>query len=173
MKAMKDKLQNVKYIRCDYGSLDKPYEAPLLFFVYDIPYFASCDVFPPFSIINNIFKSGGNSGGMGPGATWEPFSISEREYERLVEDVRTTSITIIKEHSRYADVGFIIDSSFDHIQDHIEWSREIFKKYGFEWLRRMNPEIYGQMDNKSLRDLVKSMAKAPTRGSTGCRKGKG
>ena len=147
----------ISYMRSDYGCGDKPCEASLLFFIYDIPYFTSCDVFPSFHLINEIFKTGTNGGGMSPGVTWEPFYITEKEYENLRKQVQTTAIENIKAHSRYADVPFIIDSSFDHLLDRLEWSREVCKKYGAQWIRRVNPEIYGKMDDDSLLKVVENM----------------
>lgn len=156
---MTEELRVVKYTRCDYGSLDKPCEAPLLLFIYDIPYFASCDVLPPLHIMNETFESGGQQGGMGPGATWSPFSITKLEYEDLVTEVKTTSIEKIRAHSRFAHVPFIIDPAFDHIQDRLDWSREICRKYGAQWMRRVNPEVYGEMDDDSLSKIIETMTK--------------
>jgi hypothetical protein len=151
-------------MRYDYGCGDKPCEAPLLFFVYDIPYFTSCDVFPSYDLINKIFKAGTNGGGMSPGTTWEPFAITEEEFENLKNEIKNTPIEKIQVYSRYADVPFIIDPSFDHLKDRTEWSREVCKQYGAQWLRRVNPEIYGKMDDQALRKVLETMTKeAPNR----------
>lgn len=147
----------VRYMRYEYGSGDTQCEVPLLIFVYDIPYFTTCDVLPPFHLINEIFMSGKIGGGMSPGATWEPFSINESEFEALRDDIRNTSIENIQSRSRYANVKFTIDNSFDHYKNRQEWSREVCKKYGTQWLRRVNPEIYGNMDDRSLSNVVESM----------------
>ncbi len=149
----------IRYLRYDFGCGEKPCEAPLLFFIYDIPYFTSCDVFPPLHLLNETFQAGTNGGGMSPGATWEPFSITESEYENLKNEVQATSIENIQAHSRYADVPFIFDPSFDHLQNRLEWSREVCKKYCAQWMRRVNPEIYGKMDDQTLRKVVEKMTK--------------
>src|SRR6516164_9115535 len=68
-------LRKVRYFRYD-GPHHEPkvMENTLLAFVYDIPYFAACAVFPPFHLLNQILLCGGSDGGMSPGATWKSFS---------------------------------------------------------------------------------------------------
>jgi len=68
----------------------------------DIPYFDACGVFPPFHIVNQTFASGGGDGGMSPGATWKPLSITEDEHTVLADAGVNTPKAEIKPHSRYA-----------------------------------------------------------------------
>lgn len=88
-------------------------ENSLLAFVYDIPYFGACGVFPPFHLLNQLLLGGGSKGGMSPGATWEPFSISREEYHDLVEAVRTIPPEKLRDRARYAHLQFIFDPEFD------------------------------------------------------------
>ncbi|WP_224961552.1 hypothetical protein [Geomonas subterranea] len=152
----------IRYIRYDYGRGDEPREASLLLFLYDIPYFTSCGVLPSRFIINEILKVGANGGGMSPGATWEPFEITDEEFESLKKDIQAVPIDIIRASSRYADAPFIIDPSFDYLEDRATWSREVCQKYGAEWLRRVSPEIYGKMDDQALRNVVETMTNRRT-----------
>jgi hypothetical protein len=88
-------------------------ENSLLAFVYDIPYFGACGVFPPFHLLNQFLLRGGESGGMSPGATWEPFSLSPKEYDDLVAAVRAVPPESFRDRARYADLPFKFDPEFD------------------------------------------------------------
>lgn len=124
-----ENLKIIKYKRLEYLSEPQSIERSLLIFVYDVPYFDACGIFPPFHIINQIFLSGGGDGGMSPGASWEPFSISENEYAELINAVRTTPIEEIKPHARYAWVSFQFDPEFDQITDRHMWMKEVCEKH--------------------------------------------
>ncbi len=65
-------LRTIRYQREDLHAEPQVCEGSLLTFVYDIPYFDACGVFPPLHIINEIFSRGRAGGGMSPGAKWEP-----------------------------------------------------------------------------------------------------
>src|SRR5688500_14780777 len=83
------KLRRVRYVRHPGpGHGPQPFENSLLAFLYDIPYFGACGVFPPFHLLNQLLLRGGSQGGMSPGATWEPFSLTPAEYRDLVNAVR-------------------------------------------------------------------------------------
>jgi len=58
-------------------------------------------------------SGGGSKGGMSPGATWEPFSISREEYQDLVEAVRTIPPEKLRDRARYAHLQFLFDPEFD------------------------------------------------------------
>ncbi len=103
--------------------------APLLTFVYDVPYFGACGVFPPFHVINEIFGSGGDQGGMGPGATWEPFEIGHDEYDELVKGVAVLDPRTLGPAARYVEMAFIFDHSFDTIETHLEWLAAVCAKH--------------------------------------------
>jgi hypothetical protein len=83
-------MRTIKFQRHEFHE-EKPEdrEAPLFVIVYDVPYFGACGIFPPFHITNQFFASGGSRVGMSPGATWEPFTITEAEYFELVSVMRT------------------------------------------------------------------------------------
>jgi hypothetical protein len=102
-------------------------------FIYDIPYFPACGIFPPLHIINQVFSSGGGDGGMSPGASWEPFTISEEEYTVLKKTVANTSISEIEPYARYAHVQMKFDAEFDSIGDRFEWMRAVCEKHRENW----------------------------------------
>ena len=106
----------------------------LLTFVYDIPYFGACGVFPPIHVINQIFASGSCGGGMGPGATWSPFMVDAKTYAELVAQVRATNPASLGDKSRFNDVQFREDQSFDAIQDLFGWMQAACEKHQ-DWYR--------------------------------------
>src|SRR5690349_3761049 len=109
-------LRRVRYFRhhgMSDGDRADQMENSLLAFIYDIPYFGACGVFPPFHLLNLQLRRGGSQGGMSPGATWEPFELSPEEYRDLVEAVRTVPVESLRDRARYAHLGFTFDPAFD------------------------------------------------------------
>jgi len=136
------RLRRVRYFRHHgtwHGNRADPIENNLLAFVYDIPYFGACGVFPPFHLLNQFLLRGGARGGMSPGATWEPFALSPDEYQDLVEAVRTVPPESLRDRARYAHLAFTFDPAFDGAPEtypiraqETKWHRHIppdFKEY--------------------------------------------
>jgi hypothetical protein len=119
----------VKYQRHEFHDEPEDREASLSVLVYDIPYFGPCGIFPPLHIINQYFARGGSQGGMSPGATWEPFEISETEYLELVETITHLDPGLLGDAARYTKVKFRFDNSFDHIRDLFEWLQAVYEKH--------------------------------------------
>jgi hypothetical protein len=126
-------MKTIKYMRHEYINEPRSFEHSLLAFIYDIPYFGACGIFPPFHILNQIFLSGGGDGGMSPGASWEPFTISKEEYHQLCEAVKNTPVSEIKPYARYAWIPMKFDSEFYHIEDQNEWMRIVCEKHRDSW----------------------------------------
>jgi len=127
--AAEARLRRVCYVRHEFPGRTWEREDSLLVLVYDIPYFGACGIFPPLHLLNEMLLSGGSQGGMSPGATWEPFSLSEQEYRDLVTAVRTVVPKHLRPRARYADRPYRFDSSFDHHQDYFDWLREVCAKH--------------------------------------------
>jgi hypothetical protein len=126
-------LRNVQYVRHEFHGDPEPYAGLLLTFVYDIPYFNACGVFPPYHIVNQIFSNGGDTGGMSPGATWAPFTITREEYDELIAAVADTPVCEIQPHARYAELPMKIDHDFDHIQDRFKWMKAVCARHRDHW----------------------------------------
>lgn len=122
-------LKTVKYTQHDFHGDPESRETNLLAFVYDIPYFSACGVFPPYHIVNQIFSSSGSIGGMSPGATWEPFTVSCAEYDELIAALENTPVAKLQPYARYADVPMKAHRSFDHIQDRIQWMTAVCRTH--------------------------------------------
>lgn len=109
------KLRRVGYMRWTgiWGSWE-PVENDLLGFVYD--YFTgvgACGVFPPFHLLNVFLLHGGGGGGMGPGAKWEPFSLSREEYDLLVHAIGSVEPGSIEGLEGPVPIPFTFDPEFD------------------------------------------------------------
>jgi hypothetical protein len=122
-------MRKISYIRTEFHAEDEDTENTLLAFIYDIPYFGACGIFPPFHILNEIFRSGGGGGGMSPGAIWVPFEITEKEYIELKNAVLSVEPMDLKEVARYCDIQFEFDSEFDNIQIWIKWMALVCEKH--------------------------------------------
>jgi hypothetical protein len=70
---------------------------------------------------------------MSPGASWEPFTLSDEEYAALVHAVKSTPASVIQPHPRYAWCQLTFDHSFDHIGDRFEWMRAVCNKHRDAW----------------------------------------
>jgi len=126
-------LRTIRYEREEFHGDPEVCEASLLMFVYDIPYFDACGVFPPFHIINEIFSRGRAGGGMSPGTKWEPFTISQDEYDDLLAAVKSTPLEQIRPYARFVLVPWKFDPSFDHIPTRAQWSKAVCGKHLHSW----------------------------------------
>jgi hypothetical protein len=74
---------------------------------------------------------------MSPGATWEPFTVSESEYSELVEAVRETDPSALGTEARFTHARLIIDPDFDSLNTIGDWTEAVCKKHRAEWLKRV------------------------------------
>jgi hypothetical protein len=123
-------MRRVQYKHTFIHGDDEPREGSLLTFLYDIPYFPPCGVFPPFHLLNQHLSTGGSDGGMSPGAIWEPFLITSEEYTQLIEALESTPLDEIRPHAHYAFVKPFMDHELDGFQDYFEWLMAAGKKHG-------------------------------------------
>ncbi|MFO0956996.1 MAG: hypothetical protein U0800_05950 [Isosphaeraceae bacterium] len=122
------RLRRVSYVRHEFHGPSRKRDASLLVFVYDAS-FDACGVFPPLHLLNELLLKGGSTGGMSPGTTWEPFSLSESEYEDLQIALRTVPPKSLRREARWPGVGFKFDPSFDHHRDYFAWMADVCDKY--------------------------------------------
>jgi hypothetical protein len=101
-------------------------------FLLDVLYLMEdSGVIPPIHVLNEILRSGGNSGGMGPGTTWRGFEIKEVEYTELVNallNINPKEARIEHPYVRFEHV--IVDDELNSCTSHIEWLRKVTEKYG-------------------------------------------
>jgi len=126
-------LRTVHYVRHEFHAEPVAWTNSLLGFVYDVPYFGPCGIFPPFHLLNDLLRRGGSQGGMSPGVTWEPFELSRQEYDVLVAAVRSSEVELLRSRTRYAFLRFKFDSSFDHLTDYFQWLETVCKEHRARW----------------------------------------
>lgn len=124
----------VSYERHEFHFEPESRKAPLSSFVYDVPYFGACGIFPPLHIMNEFLLMGGFQGGMGPGATWKPFKFSKQEYIELVNAIKVLEPKSLGKAARYTSVKYEFDNSFDHIED---WVTDVCEKHKKSFHRKM------------------------------------
>lgn len=76
-------------------------------FVYELSLFG---VIPPIHVLNEIMSLGKHDAGMGGGAEWKPFKITEEEYTKLVESL-------------------IANPEYKIIEDRELWEKPNYKKW--------------------------------------------
>jgi len=131
-------MKTVDYERHEFRGEPERRSAELSVFVYDIPYFGACGIFPPLHIANEIFQSGGSEGGMSPGATWQSFQISSKEYEGLVQVIDNLDPMSLGDEARYTWVKYEFDPSFDHIQSWESWLLAVCEKHRDSYHQRQS-----------------------------------
>lgn len=72
-----------------------PIDASLADFIQDIPYFLSFNLIPPLSVMNEKFSSGEDDAGMSGGCVWEPFTLTQSEYEELVRELQERGLKYV------------------------------------------------------------------------------
>jgi hypothetical protein len=114
----------------------EPTENTLLAFVYDYhTQVGACGIFPPLHLLNQFLLRGGGGGGMGPGARWEPSSVSREEYDLLVEAIRTVPPDSIAGLTGVAPLPFTFDPQFDGPPETYPVRAEVKK-----WHRYVSPD---------------------------------
>jgi hypothetical protein len=136
------KLRRVCHVRHEYPGREWKREDSLLAFVYDVPDLDAYGVFTPLHLLNQRLLAGGSRGGMSPGATWEPFALSQSEYDDLRQAVLSVPPKALRRRARYAGLPYKFDESFDHLQDYYAWMIAVCAKHREAWqaeLRRAGP----------------------------------
>ena len=131
-------LREIEYERNEFHANPQKRRANLLAFIYDIPYFPPCGIFPPLHLLNQVLEKGGGDGGMSPGASWKPFSINDAEYAELIEAIEVTPLESVVSQARYAHLKPRIDRTFDDIQDYTKWMFAVCNKHRDSWHKELN-----------------------------------
>lgn len=111
------------------GSAKK--EGTLLDLVLDIFYLMqNTGVIPPLVVLNQVLKTGGGNGGMGPGTSWRRFQIKEAEYEELVEELLKLDIEKARvDHPYVSFTKVIVDPELMQCTDYDDWYFGSIDKY--------------------------------------------
>lgn len=121
-------MRQVRYVRTDpFG--DEPWQGQLVAFVYDAPSFSVCGISAPLGVFNSLLREGAVGGGMSPGATWDPFSIEEAEYQELLVSIQETDPRSLEGRARFISIKIEVDCAFDDLDDFYEWAHKVGEKH--------------------------------------------
>ena len=123
-------MRQVEYLRHEFHHEPEKRSAALPYFLLDIPYLFLSGVIPPLTVINYVLRHGGGDGGMSPGASWEPFTVTEAEYPELVEELLTLDTDQAKKHARFVPLTLQEDPTLHHHKNLIAWARAAKEKHG-------------------------------------------
>ena len=100
-------------------------------FILDIPYALYFSVVPGRGALNEVLSFGKAGGGMGTGLYWEPFEVTEEEYEKIVSYWRTFELREILKFrvEDIPDLSFVYDDEILAIGGHLEYIRASREKY--------------------------------------------
>lgn len=111
----------------------KAAEMPLWEFFFALPYFNSihCGIIPPIKHLNTFLMKGSFGEDK-----WNPFEVSNEEYETLVEQLLNPdySITI---NPFYAWQKYQVDIGLANCVDYEQWQQKIKEKYQYAYNQRL------------------------------------
>ncbi|MGG6267682.1 hypothetical protein ACQ4M3_11510 [Leptolyngbya sp. AN03gr2] len=126
-------------------------EEPLSTFLYDLPHLTICNVIPPLHILNAILLKGGAVGSHSPDFAWEPFKISEQEYQEILPKLLDPDWAILRKKLWLFRLPMRHDPEFHNIADQVTWMMAVLGKYGaksseevgkaIEEFERENPDV--------------------------------
>ena len=114
-----------------------------------VPYLLFARLVPPWHVVNDLLRSGGNDAGMSGACTWEPFEITRSEWADLARDLETRPP---KRRCKLVEPP-------DWVQTVEDWHAWIMIfKYGL-------PDEYREVD-REYRDLERARERAAKAGQT-------
>ena len=120
----------ISYVRLEFHEPEEPRQASLPVFLMDVPYLLVRGVVPPLHVLNEILQSGGRDGGMGPGARWTPFSLTNAEYAALVADFqRAWRDAMDTDDARFVPEALRIDPALADAPNFETWMMAVCSKY--------------------------------------------
>src|SRR5437016_5839493 len=119
-------MRTIEYLRHEFHDSEPEQGKNLLsVFLLDVPYLLLRGVIPPLAILNAILMEGGSVGGMGPGATWSPFSIDEAEYAELTATLLALDLNLVRKHARFVPDRVKQDAELAKCKDRLEWLKAV------------------------------------------------
>jgi hypothetical protein len=126
-------MREIKYTAWEFHHDPMKRSAPLPYFLLDIPYLFITGTIPPLAIINSILSKGGGDGGMGPGTSWEPFTMTEAEYREVVEELLTVPVDQMKKYARFVPRELREDPEHHHHHDFRGFLKAAKEKHGIAY----------------------------------------
>jgi hypothetical protein len=102
---------------------------PLSTFLYELPLITSCNILPPRHILNIVLLKGENGGSMSPEFTWDPFELSEQEYQEILPKLLDPDWSVLAPKIWRIRLPMKLDTEFDYIIDRLDWMMEVDIKH--------------------------------------------
>ena len=112
----------------------------------EIPYLLTARIIPPLHVVNDLLAKGVDDAGMSGGCEWDPFQITQSEWEELVEHLKS-----LPEACEFVQPPDWVES----VEDWQAWI--MIHKYGF-------PEEFRVVE-REVRDLEHARKKALSEGN--------
>ncbi len=122
-----------RIINPETGKVAQTLEASLLGLVYNAVGLTESAIIPPFAILNERLLSGGQCNPFGTIA-WEPFKISQDDYEQLCADAESTDPNTIHSFKGIAFVKLRRVIELDTIRDSDQWSQHVGAAYSNDYI---------------------------------------
>jgi hypothetical protein len=119
----------------------EPLTEPLSTFLYELPYITSCNILPPRHILNMTLLKGEHGGSMSPTFTWDPFELSEQEYQETLPKLLDPDWSVLAPKIWRLRLPMKLDTEFDYITDRFEWMTKVSIKYQAESKEEQEKEL--------------------------------
>lgn len=130
----------VKYSRQREKWLCADRKEALSIFLYELPYLTAGNVFPPLHILNILLRRGWDGGSLSPRFIWEPFEISEQEYQELLPKLLDPDWEVLCKKLWRVRLPMKLDPKFDSITDRLTWLEAVSRKHGSKSLEEAAEE---------------------------------
>lgn len=126
----------VKYSRYGYAPPEEngEREEPLSTFLYDLPTSTDCNFVLPLHILNMVLLRG-QMGSLSPEFTWQPFELSEQEYQETLPKLLDPNWAVLRKKIWCFRLPMKHAPEFDHLMDRYEWMLAVCEKYGIKSLK--------------------------------------
>jgi len=102
---------------------------PLHRFILEIPYALYFSIVPGREALNEVLRKGSAGGGMGTGLQWEPFELTEQEYEEVADAWKTFDLRTVFGFKSKIDLSFVFDEEILAIPRHLDYLKRSREKY--------------------------------------------
>lgn len=127
------------------GGTELDCEDTLADFLLELPHLFYMDYAPPLNIINLLLSQGIDDAGMSGGAKWQPFVVTETEYDDIIGYFKNTKLN----HQKYQNLNLsLIDAKVNTMN---EWfCRVMAHKFSIPYEKHLKlTEQEGSLKNKA------------------------
>ena len=82
-------MKTIRYVVLGGMGGECPEQGTVADLLSEIPYLLTARIIPPLHVVNDLLAKGVENAGMSGGCEWEPFQISESEWEELASQLKS------------------------------------------------------------------------------------